>query len=137
VQYSFDRQNESFQPGHCSESSCNCSPVTCTACTGSFVAKTAILTTFVTFHGSREFFFTPAGDFPAPLEELICIPQGTITLFLRDDFEQVRYLGCSRGVSLAQGGRQLTGMLSFRSALSALRHLAHRAVQFLRITLPK
>lgn len=52
------------------------------------------------------------------------------------------YLRCSRGASLAQGGRQLSGRISFRPALSVLRHLAHRhvahrAAQFLRITVPK
>ncbi|KAA6427230.1 MAG: hypothetical protein FRX49_02987 [Trebouxia sp. A1-2] len=39
-----------------------------------------------------------------------------------------------RGVSLAQGGRQLTGMISFRPALSAL---IQRAAQCLRITATK
>jgi len=41
------------------------------------------------------------------------------------------YLGCSRGVSLAQGGRGLSLIISFKPALI---HLAQRAAHILDIT---
>jgi hypothetical protein len=63
-----DRRNESLQRSHCSEISCNCSLVTCTAFTSSFVAKTAILTTFETVQGFGNLFLFPQKDFPAPQE---------------------------------------------------------------------
>jgi len=41
------------------------------------------------------------------------------------------HLGCSGGVSLAQGGHQLSAVTSFRPALSVDMHLGFRPMQLL------
>ena len=69
----------------------------------------------------------------------LCMPENKMRIHVIDKCKKHKqaHLGCSMGVSQAHGGFQLSVVISFRPALSDLMHLAHRAAQFLRITVPK